>query len=61
MCEIWVGESWHVEQAAVMGDFTRVVASAAHGLSRVHLHTSGVGVTEQSVPARVPEVELAVA
>jgi hypothetical protein len=32
MCARSVAESWQAEQAATMGDLTKVVAAAAHGL-----------------------------
>jgi uncharacterized membrane protein len=55
MCEIAVGASWHEEQTAVIGEFTKVVGAAAQGAAGVH--TQGA-VLEQAVPAMVPLVAL---
>jgi hypothetical protein len=58
MCEIAVGASWHEEQAAAIGDFTRVVAAAAQGAASEH--TQGAVVEQAAVPT-VPLVTLDVA
>jgi hypothetical protein len=57
MCLISFAESWQVEQAAVMGDFTSVVGLASQGAVSEHTHGA---VVEQAVPLNVPVVMLLV-
>jgi hypothetical protein len=57
MCLISFGESWQAEQAAVMGDLTKVVADASHGEASVQTHGAAV---VQATPSLVPLVKLPV-
>jgi hypothetical protein len=53
-----VVESWQAEQAAVMGELTKVVGAASHGLAR--LQTQGAAVVQATPPSPVPLVKLLV-